>query len=144
MVEPSGVADGDFAVGADDVVAGAPFVLGVVRGLGFGACVVGLFGCAAAECSVWTLCVVVLGEFVELLLQLSNCLCWWLSFYPAFECLVEAFDFALGLWVSGSAVFLLNAVVVEGFLEGVASSFSTGESCCEPQPLSVSVDAGGP
>lgn len=44
MVEPSCVADGDFAVGGDDVMADAPFVLRVIGGLGFGACGVGLFG----------------------------------------------------------------------------------------------------
>ena len=68
MVEPSGVADGDLAVDTDDVVADAPFVIWVVRGLGFGACGVGLLGCAASECSMGPLCVVVPSEFVELLL----------------------------------------------------------------------------
>lgn len=81
------------------------------------------------------LCVVVLGEFVELLLELSDCFCWWSCFDPAFECLVEPFDLALSLWVSGSAVFLLDAVVVEGFLECVAASFSTCESCRKDQSV---------
>ena len=50
----------------------------------------------------------------------------WLGVDPAFECLVEAFDFALSLWVSWPAVFLLDAVVGEDFLKSVAAAFSSG------------------
>ena len=124
-----------FAVDTDDVVAGAPFVIRGVRGLSFGSGGVGLFRCAASECSMRPFCVVVPSEFVELLLQLGDCFCWWSCFDPAFERLVESFDLALSLWVPRSAIFLLNAVVIKGFLEGVATSFPAGESCCKNQSV---------
>lgn len=66
MVEPAGVADGDFAVGRHGVVAGAPRLLGVVVGLGFCTGCVDLVRCASASCPVGAVRVVVGGDFVEL------------------------------------------------------------------------------
>ena len=70
--------------------------------------------------------VVVGGEFVELSLKVGDGFGGWLGVDPAFECLVEAFDFALSLWVSWPTVFLLDAVVGEDFLKSVAAAFSSG------------------
>lgn len=70
--------------------------------------------------------VVVVGEFVEEALQFADGGCWGFGGYPFFECLVEALNFALGLGVSWAAVFLLDAVLVEGFLECVAPTFCPG------------------
>lgn len=53
-------------------------------------------------------------------------------------------QFCLGLWVYRPAVFLLDAVVGEGFLKRVASAFSRANRAVNTSPLSVSVDAGGP
>lgn len=72
------------------------------------------------------LSVVVLGEFVELVLQFVDRVCWWSRTDPAFQGLVEALDFTLRLWVPGSAVFLLDVVVGQDFFEGVASPFTPG------------------
>ncbi|GAA1171508.1 hypothetical protein GCM10009631_08240 [Corynebacterium glaucum] len=79
--------------------------------------------------------VVVVGEFVELVLELVDGFCWWSGIEPVFECLVKPLDFALGLRVAWAAVFLLDAVVVEEFFEGVSASFASGETCGEHHPV---------
>lgn len=133
--EFAGVSHGDFSVVADDVVSGAPFFFGVVVGCGFGACGVGLCWCASVQCAVGSLGVVARAELVEERLQLRDGGCWWSGAEPFFKCLVESFDFALGLGMSWAAVFLLDFVGGEDFLECVSASFASGESCGEDESV---------
>ena len=70
--------------------------------------------------------VVPVAECVELLLQFRDGFCGGLCADPFFEGLVEAFYFSLGLWVSGSTIFLFDAVVFKEFFEGGFSSFGAG------------------
>ena len=84
--------------------------LGWLRGVGFGSGVVGVVGGGVAGVgAVGPLGVVDGGEGVEQGLQLGQGGWSWSGGEPAFEGLVEAFDFALGLWVVGLAVFLGDA-----------------------------------
>ena len=59
-------------------------------------------------------------------LELVDCCGLLLGFEPLFECLVEAFDFALGLGVSGSTVFLLYSTVEQFCFECVVGIFCAG------------------
>ena len=53
----------------------------------------------------------------------------------AFECLVESFDFSLGLWGCGASVLLRDAVSVEEFFESSLCSFEAGQACDEDQGI---------
>ena len=71
-------------------------------GLGFGACGECLVWGDVSACSVWAVVVVVVDDLVELLLEIVDCRGGWLFGEGEFEGLVEAFDFAAGLWVVGA------------------------------------------
>ena len=88
--------------------------------------------------------VVVVAEFIEECLQFSDGFSGWSGVDPFFECLVEALDFSLSLGMAWTTIFLLDAVVVEGFLECVAASFSTCESCRKDQSVVGECGCGWP
>ena len=72
----------------------------------FGQSHVDVGGHAAADAAVGSVVVVGFGEFVELGLQLGQGGGWALGSQPAFEGLLEAFDFAAGLGVAGPGVLV--------------------------------------
>ncbi len=130
VIELSGVAEGDDAVGVGDV--GADAVVGaggMAAGGGFGPGGVGEGGGGLLwQRPVGALVVVVAGEGVELGLELGEvgglgCL----GAEPFFEGLLEAFDLALGLRVAGLAVFLLDVQAAQFVLEAVAAAAAAGE-----------------
>jgi hypothetical protein len=92
LVEPAAVAEGDFAGGVDDVAADP--VMGGDGGAGGGGLGSGGVGDAggSAEGAVWAVVVVVLGEGVQLGLQLGQGCGEGLAGQPSLQCLVEAFD----------------------------------------------------
>jgi hypothetical protein len=102
VVQSAVVADGDDAGGVDAVVADSVMRRDAVAGgEGFGARVKGVLGCSPVDCPVWADGVVVGGEFVELGLQFGDRSGWGKGGETFFEGLVETFDFAAGLWLSG-------------------------------------------
>lgn len=70
-----------------------------------------LVWCLVASGTVGSLCVVAGDDVVELLLEFADGVCWGLLGEGFFEGLVEAFDFAAGLWVVGPGVFVDDGVV---------------------------------
>ena len=70
--------------------------------------------------------VVVGGEFVELGLQFGSCGGAWSCGEPAFEGLVQSFDFPLCLGVVGASVLLFDATVSEFDFEGVGCASESG------------------
>jgi hypothetical protein len=118
-------AQGDGAVGVDAVFADSPVPVGSCGG-GFASGCVGLFGGSSVEGSVGSGGVVVAGEVVELVLQVGDRGVGWLGAEPFLQCLLEAFDFALGLWVVGVSVFLGDAQEAEFVLEGVVAAADAG------------------
>jgi hypothetical protein len=112
------VAQREFAELVDGVMADAEDV----RGGGFGQCVVGLLWCAALwQGAVGSGGVVALAEGAEQGLQLVDVGGAGSWGQPAFEGLVEAFDLALGLGVSGVTVFLGDAQTGRQALEVVVA-----------------------
>lgn len=99
VAEFAGVAQGDFAVWVDAVGAGAPFGFGTGVWCGFVCGGVGVFGGAAAQGPVGSVGVVPVPELVEQVLKVVDGVRAWSGPEPAFEGLVESFDFALGLRV---------------------------------------------
>ena len=95
------VADGDHAAGVDAVASDSEVDVdgGFGRG-GFGSGGVGLGGGSAAEGSMGADGVVVAQEPVELALQGCQVGCGGLGTEPLLHGLMEAFYFALGLWLS--------------------------------------------
>jgi hypothetical protein len=114
VVHAPGASEAHLAEGVKDVVAQS-----VVAGLsvagrgGLGEGGVGGGRGAPGEFAVWAVVVVEVAECVELALQFGQGGCWWLGGEPAFEGLVEALDFSLGLRVAGVAVLLCDAEVGE-------------------------------
>lgn len=133
--EFAGVAEGCLAVGVDAIGAGAPLGVGGAGRCGFGLGSIGLFRGPSADSAVRAFGVVPGAELVEHFLQF--CDGGWLrpGGQPVFEGLVEPFDLALGLRVSGLAVLLLDVVGLEEFLEPVAPSFASGQAGGEHQPV---------
>lgn len=121
LVKPTCIADGYLAVWGDDIVADAPFFFWFVVGFGFGAGGVDLMWCPPSEGSMGSDGVVVVGKGVELLLEFDQGDRWGLGSNPFFKSLVEPFDLPLCLRVAWPAIFLLDAVFVEGFFECVAA-----------------------
>nr|WP_231737595.1 hypothetical protein [Mycobacterium sp. IS-1742] len=72
--------------------------------------------------------VVLVDEGVELGLQFGQGVGVGLAGEPAFEGLVEAFDFAAGGGVVGGGVDLDDAKVVQFVLQGVAAASAAGQS----------------
>jgi hypothetical protein len=103
VVELAADAERDVAV-ADAVAPDA--VVGLVGGgwAGFGSGVVGGDRCPISDRAVGSLLVVLADELVERGLQLVERRCW-VDAQPAFEGLVEAFDFAAGGGVVGREFF---------------------------------------
>ena len=120
------MSQGEFAEFVDGVVADAQVCAGLAVGVGFGSGLVGVFGGGVAWVgAVGSLGVVDGGEGVEQGLQFGQGGRSWSGGEPAFEGLVEAFDFALGLWVVGVAVFLGDA---QGGQEAFEVVVAVGES----------------
>lgn len=115
LVEPTCVTDGYLAVWGDDIVADAPFFFRFVVGFGFGAGGVDLMWCPSSEGSAGSDSVVVVGKGVELSLEFDQGDRWGLGSNPFFKGLVEPFDLPLCLGMPWPAIFLLDAVFVEGF-----------------------------
>ena len=70
--------------------------------LGFGACGECLVWGDVSAGAVWAVVVVVVDDHIELLLKFGDCRGGWLFSESEFQGLVEAFDFAAGLWVVGA------------------------------------------
>ena len=121
------MAQGEFAELVDGVVADAEVVAGGGGGAGFGQCGVGLGWCAAfGQGAVGAVRCCRVAEGVEQGLQLGDGRRGGVvAVEPAFEGLVEAFDFALGLRVAGVAVFLGDAQAGQEAFEVVVA---VGES----------------
>lgn len=101
VAEFAGVAQGDDAGGVDVVEADAVVGSGDVDGgCGWWSGGVGGGGGASSDSAVGPFVVVDVCEGVELVLELLDGLRGGLGSEPAFEGLVEAFDFALGLGVA--------------------------------------------
>lgn len=129
VVEASVNAQGDGSGFADAV--GADAVVGVDAGcwVGFGpAGVNGGRGGVVGQGSVWAAVVVFVDEGVELGLDVAECGGFGLLLEPAFEGLVEAFDFPTGGGVVGGGVDLADSEVAEFGFEFVASAAAAGES----------------
>jgi hypothetical protein len=123
VVEASVVAEGDGSglidsvladsdvVGGDGLVLGSCFLAGLV-------CVVegGVFGAVGSGV------VVVVGEPVDLGLELSDGFWGWLAGEMFFEGLVESFDFPAGLGVVGAGVFGFDAEGEECGFEALLTS----------------------
>ncbi|KQV07337.1 hypothetical protein ASC63_08540 [Leifsonia sp. Root112D2] len=122
----SGASDGDFPVAIDDV--GSDSVVrcqrGVLRGR-FDRCVVSLLRGVASERSVRALLVVDDAEPIELVLEVGDGVGGRLFSEPEFECLMEAFDLALGLRMVGVAVFLRDAQARQQVFERVLPAGET-------------------
>lgn len=100
MVEPSGVVQCDLAVVVHAVGADPPvFALGCNGGGGFGGLGVGLGRCAAVQGPVGAFVAANVLELGQLFVELLEGVRAGLAGEPFFQGLVEAFDFALGLWV---------------------------------------------
>lgn len=130
----------------DGVVADSEVSCCVVVGDGFCSGCVGLGGGFPVQCAVGSAGVVVVGEFVELVLEFGQVACSWSCGEPAFECLVEAFDFSLCLGVVGCSVLLVNAEVEEFYFEGVGSATMSGgedESVVGQRGLGCAVGGAG-
>jgi len=69
---------------------------------------------------VWAFVVVVVDDVVELAVEFIDAGGRWFVSESDFECLVEALDFALGLWVIEFAVFLGDSDVDEELFEAVS------------------------
>jgi hypothetical protein len=125
VVQLPAEAEGEFAVSVDpvgtDPVVG---VAGAVAGCGFGAAGAGGGGCGALrQGPVRPLVVVDGGEVLEEGLELRECRGpGGLGSEPGFEGLPEPFDLALGLWVAGPAVFLLDTEAAQFGFEAVAAA----------------------
>ena len=102
VVQAAVVADGDGSGGVDAVVSYPPGRRGAVGvGSGFGELLVDGGGNGSAEAAVGSVVVVDASEFVELGLQRGDVGGWGLGAEPAFEGLLEAFDFAAGARMVG-------------------------------------------
>lgn len=105
VAELSGVAEGEFPELVDSVDAAAPVVALFRSGrCRLGGCGVG-GGCAAVQGPVWAFVVIDVAELLQLFVEVFQGVGARLAGQPAFEGLVEAFDFALGLRVAGDPFF---------------------------------------
>ena len=142
MVHAAGSAEADLAEAVDVVVADSVVRIAAVcgwNGLDGGGVGVGWGG--AVQGSVGSDLVVDASEGVELGLQLGHGGGGWLSGEPAFQGLLEAFDFALGLGMAGMAVLLRDAEVGEQVFKAVAA---TGEAGGVDRSVVSEVDCGRP
>ena len=125
VVQAAAVAQGEFAELVDGVVADAEVSIGVCGGLALGRGCRPVRGWCPAEGAVGSLGVVDDGEVVQQGLHCGDSGGAGSRRQPAFEGLVEAFDFALGLGVFGVAVFLGDAQAGQQTFEVVVA---VGES----------------
>ena len=98
----------------------------------FHSSVINLFGCSFAQCAVWSVVVVDFLEFIELLLEFCESVCWFSAAQSFFQCLVEAFDFALGLRMVGLAVLLNDSKLCQEVFKRV---FAFGEASSVNNPV---------
>jgi hypothetical protein len=146
VVQPAVVAQGDDSGGVDFVGANAVVPWRCLCrcwlcGDGFGAGGVGGGWGFAANGPVGSGVVVVVGEGVELGLQLGDRGRRVLAGQPAFEGLVEAFDLAAGLRVVGPGAGVGDAQAGDFGFQGAAA---TAGAAVKMAPLSVSRVAGRP
>lgn len=88
--------------------------------------------------------VVPVSELIELGLEVFEGARAGAGVEPAVEGLVEAFDLALGLGVSGAAVLRRIRWACNNFSKPLRAPLRTAKRAVKTSPLSVSVEAGGP
>lgn len=146
MVQAAVVAQGD-ASAVDDVAADPVVHLReAAGGGGAGACVPRFGWCGPVERAVWPAGVVDVDERVELGLQVGEGVGGVAGGQPAFEGLVEPFDFAAGLRVVGAGVDQADAEggQVAGRWRSSATWPRPRKLAVKIAPLSVSTVAGSP
>lgn len=127
MVEFACPAQGKFSCFIDFVVTD-PSVIG--DGLFIKSCrnasSINLFRCFARECPVWALSVIDLLKLIYLMLKFLQGNSWWLFPRSFLQCLMEAFNLALSLWIVGLDIFLLYALRCHQIFKGGFSFGLTG------------------
>lgn len=93
---------------------------------------------------MWAFVVVVVDDVVELAVEFIDAGGRWFVSESDFECLVEALDFALGLWVIGFAAFLVIPMSMRSCSKPFREGFFRSELVVKARPLSVRVDWGQP